>query len=188
MNSRINSSVLIVCALCIACIAACGTNEAASEPAPVPHESLDPMPRRVVSAEIPVARVCVLGYATEFKLALAQSVASELSSRNVEVVVDDMSRAAMHPAAGYDAVVVLSGIEALRALPQPSDYIKAQDYAENLVYVFPYTLFNRPYTRGIDRRRIDAITCASSFEEPGHLEAVTAEVIARVDEVISGRS
>lgn len=187
MTSRIKGLILVGCALCLACLGSCGTNDAAAEPPPVPHESLEPVPHRVVSVEEPLARVCILGYSTEFKLALAETLARELSSRGAEVVIDDMSRAAMHPAGSYHAVIVLSGIEAFRALPQPTDYIKAQGYAENLVYVFPYTLFNRPYSRGIDKRRIDAITCASTIEESGNVESVTATVLEQVSELVSGR-
>ncbi|NPV00472.1 MAG: hypothetical protein HPY53_03720 [Brevinematales bacterium] len=110
-------------------------------------------------------RVCILSYRSDFKLRLIDALVADLNSRDIAVTVDSISNAVKHSPSDYDAVVLLSSIEAFHTLKPAPEYIIANNYSPKIVYVSMYHLFAAPYGEGLDQSKIDAITSASSEDE-----------------------
>jgi hypothetical protein len=133
----------------------------------------------------PEGNICILVYNTEYKMKLLGELVDELNSKRISITVDDMAEHGSYDPAGFDAVVLLSGIQGFTPLSGAVDYINAHDYRENIVYYSGYTLFKVPYGFKLKKKRIDAITAASKLEEPKHLQIyqdTKAAIIAAVME------
>ena len=130
------------------------------------------------------AGVCILSYDTEFKNKLSAALVEELNAKKITVTVDTFSNSDQHSPADYEAVVLLSGIEAFHPLPEAVDYIKTHDYAGNIIYFSTYTLFKIPYGFALKRRKLDAITSASNLEKDHVLEEAIKKIIAQTVKII----
>jgi hypothetical protein len=126
----------------------------------------------------------ILAYGTTFKSRIVDVLVSELTSRDLELVVDDIANWESYPAADYDAVILLSGIQAFRTLPEAARYIKSNEDAANIVYFFAYTGTEWPYGRGLRRQQIDAITSVSTPDDEDAVIDAANRIINRVDEII----
>ena len=144
-----------------------------------------PVVRQEHQSSEALSHACILSYNTDFKLALVDRLVEELLARKVSVLIDDMADGSGHSATEYDVVVLLSGIEAFRPLPEAAEYIEANDYADNIVYFFTYTVFSFPYGLKIDRRKVDAITSASISDDGQTLDAAESAVMSKVDAILS---
>lgn len=130
------------------------------------------------------ATVCILSYGTEYKQRLRSALIEELNDRGISVTVAGLDRADDYDPGDYDAVVLLSSVEAFRPRTETRRYIKAHGYPANLVYVSTYAAFDRAYRRGLDAERIDAVTSASDLEDP----AVLARTVEATLELILSKA
>lgn len=134
------------------------------------------------------ARVCILAYDTEFKRNLTAALARDLNAAGIAVIADSVKNHRNYRAADYDAVIVLSGMRMGGVLTEAADFIEANDYAPNIIYVFTHKIEGSPYGKKgnvLDRNRIDAVTSASVSKTEAAFSAVEKEIFDRATKVIA---
>ena len=163
-------------------LSACSATEAADTRA-----AYKPVTQAAYPVDDPKGSICILVYNTDYKMKLLGDLTAEFNSAGCSVTVDDQERSGSCDPGDYDAVILLSGIQAFSPLAWSADYIKAHDYRDNIVYYSGYTLFKVPYGFKLKKKRIDAITAASKLEDQKHLqmyEDAKAAIIAAVMEIL----
>jgi|GEM_PF-2785544 len=131
-----------------------------------------------------VAEVLILSRGTEFKKILRFFLIEKLNEKNISVTVDKMENAGSYDPSEYGAVILLSGIQGFRPLPEAIDFIRRHSYAPNIVYVSTYTLFAAPYGRSLDKKKVDAVTAASKHVEGKKFAEVSQAVLEKVTALI----
>ena len=171
-----------VIALSISVCIACGTNVSSgsqSSPAAVPLSSHP--------VDNPTAAVCILASQTDFKQRMIEILLVDLAERDIEVIVDDVTRGQNYAPDDYDAVILLSGVRAFHPLPDAVNYIRNNDYPENTVYFVGYTLTRFPYGLKLKRRKVDVVTSASKLDDEDVLRGAVDRVMSRVTEILDLR-
>ena len=120
---------------------------------------------------------CILYYPSLFKETLVKDLVRDLNAKAINVAVDDINNSGLHPAARYDVVILLSGCKAGATLPLAPAYIKANDYASNIIYFSAYTLWAIPYNADLPKGKVDAITAASS-KGTKEIQATESDILA----------
>jgi hypothetical protein len=128
--------------------------------------------------------ILILSRNTEFKSVVRTAIIEALNEEGISVLVDDMGKTDLYDAAQFEAVILLSGIQAFRPLPEAIDYIIRNDYADNIVYVSTYSLFATPYGRSLKRNQVDAITAASKVEKKDKVDRTINEILTRVFDIL----
>jgi hypothetical protein len=135
------------------------------------------------------AGVCILSADTSFKRSLTMALVKDLNSRGISVAVDADSRGGEYRAADYGAVILLSGMRMGRPLPGAVEFIKANDYSPNIIYVFTHTTADRPYGKEgkgiLDRARIDAISSPSLASAGAAFAGLEREIVERALRLLS---
>jgi len=134
------------------------------------------------------ARVCILAYETEFKRNLTAALALDLNANGITVIADSVKNHRNYRAADYDAVIVLSGMRMGGVLTEAADFIKANDYAPNIIYVFTHKIEGSPYGRKgnvLDSNRIDAISSASVSKTEAAFGAVEKQIFDSATKLIA---
>ena len=107
------------------------------------------------------ASVCILNYDTEFKKNLTAALVQDFNAKEISVTVDSVSNGGQYSAKNFDAVILLSAVQAFGPLPKTVEYIKKNNYSGNIIYFATYAKFNLPYGMSLDKKKVDAITSAS---------------------------
>ena len=136
----------------------------------------------------PLGTALVLTHGTEFKLAILDEIGPELPAMGLSAQVDDLANHAQYDAGDFDIVVLLSGVQAFHPRPEAPAFIKANDYAENIVFFSTYTATNWPYGLRLNRNKIDAVTAASNVEDPSAAAAAGEQILARVAGIVDKES
>lgn len=134
------------------------------------------------------ARVCILAYDTEFKRDLTAALALDFNANGITVIADSVKNHCTYRAADYAAVIVLSGMRMGGVLTEAADFIKANGYAPNIVYVFTHKTEGSPYGRKgnvLDSNRIDAVSTASVPKTEAAFGVVEKEIFDRAMKVIA---
>lgn len=137
------------------------------------------------SAEVEDGEVVILFHPTDFKYLMTQCLAYSLNQSNYSVTADVLSNGAMYNPVDYQAVILLSEVQAFHPLPLAASFIKYHDYAENIVYVSTYALFDKPYTFSLNRRKIDAISSASITNNQTEFDDLKETIMIRTLEVMN---
>lgn len=128
--------------------------------------------------------ICILYYPSAFKISLMTSLASNLNDMSYSVTADNISNGSAYSPYDYNAVILLSEIQAFHPLPLAPSFIKQYDYAPNIIYFSSYSVLNKPYAFSLKRKKIDAITSASIQGDVVAFDAVRDEVLARVKKIV----
>lgn len=163
---------VVLCGLALLCACDSGGSGAPQEELPVASETF--------SVEGAQREVLILSQGTLFKERLRSGLVKELNGAGTTVFVDSIDNHTEYNPNDYDAVVLLSGIEAFRPLPQAPEFINTHDYPGNIVYVSTHYLFAVPYGRLIDKKKVDAVTSASKPDEQEKVEKTKEEIISRL--------
>ncbi len=163
---------VVLCGLALLCACDSGESGSRQEELPVASETF--------SVEGAEREVLILSQGTLFKERLRSGLVEELNSTGTSVFVDAIDNHTKYDPEDYDAVILLSGIEAFRPLPEAPEFINTHDYQGNIVYVSTHYLFAVPYGRLIDKKKVDAVTSASKPDERGKVEKTKEEIISRL--------
>lgn len=131
-----------------------------------------------------VASICILYSDTEFKKELVEALIKEFNTKEISVTVDSISNSNQYNLTDYDAAILLSSTEGFKPLPEAVEYIKTNDYSDNIIYFSTYERFNIPYGFGLDKNKIDAITSASPLSDREAFEEVKNKIITTAMEVL----
>ena len=130
------------------------------------------------------ARVCILSYDTEFKKSMAEALIKDLNSRGISVITDNIRNIKKYSAADYDAVILLSGAMIFSPRSHAVKFIKTNNYSSNIIYVFTTSNDTSPYDSLLDKKKIDAVTSASTTEGDKEFDEVKNEIIERIMQIL----
>jgi hypothetical protein len=130
------------------------------------------------------ASICILAYDTEFKKNLTAALVKDFNSKGISVTVDSATNGGKNKASDYNAVILLSGAKYGRALPKAVEYIKANNYSANIVYVFTTSTSTSPYGKALDENKIDAITSASKSKNVNALDEVKNQIMEKTMKIL----
>jgi hypothetical protein len=139
-----------------------------------------------VQVENQKGRVCILSYKSAFKDDLSASLTKDLQSAGYSVTIEDMLKGGDYNAGDFGAVILLSGMYMGKVRSEAADYIKANNYAPNIVYVYTHSIEGSPYGKKgnvLDKNRIDVITSASvsrKSEEFAELKVTILKATMRI--------
>ncbi len=133
----------------------------------------------------PKANVCILNYETGFKKNLTAALVHEFNAEKISVTVDTVSNGSQYSATNYDAVILLSAVQAWNPLPKTSEYIIRNNYSSNIIYFSTYKAFNFPYGFSLNSKKIDAITSASVTNDQKVFDEATNRIIAKTMSILN---
>jgi hypothetical protein len=129
--------------------------------------------------------ICILTYETAFKKNLTAVLIQDFKAKGMNVTVDTVSNGSNYKASDYNAVILLSAVQAFGPLPKTTEYIIKNKYSSNIIYFSTYSMFNLPYGFSLDKKKIDAVTSASVSSDKKVLEEAKNKIVERAMKVLN---
>lgn len=127
-------------------------------------------------------KILILTNGSKYRKILLQTLSKKLTDLSCNVTKDDMKNQKKYKITDFDAVILLSGVQAGNPFSDTYDFIINNNYSSNIIYFCALSIKDAAWGKKLDKSKIDAITAASDSK---NIQEVTGNIIKKLNEKIN---